>query len=118
MFKVEALIAGPEGTIWEGGVFELSIKFPEDYPNVCPEVVFVSKVFHPNVYHDGRICLDILSTQWSPSYDLMSILVSIRSLLNYPNPNSPANKTACEIYMNNAIEYERKVREVVALSQE
>lgn len=91
LFKATALIAGPEGTIWEGGLFELSFTFDEKYPNTCPNVVFKSKMYHPNVYHDGRICLDLLNTQWCPSYDLMAILVSIRSLLNTPNPQSPAN---------------------------
>jgi ubiquitin-protein ligase len=47
----------------------------------------------------------------------MSILISVRSLLNYPNVNSPANKEACEIYTKNIIEYERKVKEIVAMSQ-
>ena len=31
---------------------------------------FVSKLFHPNVYADGAICLDILQNQWSPIYDI------------------------------------------------
>ena len=107
---------GPESTPWEGGVFELSIKFSEEYPNKCPEVVFKSQMFHPNIYGDGRICLDLLNTQWSPVYDTWAILISIRSLLTNPNPQSPANKVACDIFLNNKIDYERRVNEVVARS--
>jgi ubiquitin-conjugating enzyme E2 A len=118
LFSMTALIAGPESTMWEGGFFELSLTFTEEYPIQCPSVVFKSRMFHPNIYHDGRICLDLLSTQWSPSYDVMAILVSIRSLLNCPNVHSPANNEACDIYTKNMIEYERRVQEIVALSQE
>ena len=32
-------------------------------------------MFHPNVYADGSICLDILQNRWSPTYDVSSILV-------------------------------------------
>ena len=73
---------------------------------------FVSKIFHPNVYNDGRICLDILQNQWSPIYDVWAILTSIRSLLADPNPNSPANSEAASIYNNNKIEYERRVKQI------
>jgi ubiquitin-conjugating enzyme E2 A len=59
---------------------------------VCMQAVkFVSKLFHPNVYGDGKICLDILQNQWSPIYDISGILTSIQSLLSDPNPASPAN---------------------------
>ena len=47
----------------------------EEYPNKPPVVRFVSKMFHPNVYADGSICLDILQNRWSPTYDVSSILV-------------------------------------------
>jgi hypothetical protein len=31
-----AVIFGPDGTVWDGGVFKLSLEFSEDYPNkVC-----------------------------------------------------------------------------------
>ena len=71
--------------------FKLTIEFTEEYPNKPPKVKFVFKMFHPNVYADGGICLDILQNRWSPTHDVSAILTSIKSLLYEPNPNSPLN---------------------------
>jgi len=43
-----AVLFGPEGTPWEGGVFKLTLEFTDEYPNKPPEVKFVSPIFHPN----------------------------------------------------------------------
>ena len=43
-----AIIFGPEGTIWDGGIFRLSMEFSEDYPNKAPVVKFLTRLFHPN----------------------------------------------------------------------
>lgn len=61
--------------------------FNENYPNSPPTVKFISKIFHPNVYANGELCLDILQNRWSPTYDVVAILTSVQSLLNDPNPN-------------------------------
>jgi len=111
-----AVIFGPEDTAWEGGTFHLTIDFTDEYPNKPPIVRFVSKMFHPNIYADGAICLDILQNQWSPIYDVSAILTSIQSLLADPNPNSPANAEASRLYIENRREYERRVVEVVERS--
>jgi len=113
-----AVIFGPEGTPWEGGTFKLVLKFNEEYPNKPPVVKFTSKLFHPNVYNDGAICLDILQNQWSPIYDISAILTSIQSLLTDPNPNSPANAEAAKLFNDNRKEYTRRVLEIVELSWE
>ncbi|CAN6297497.1 unnamed protein product, partial [Urochloa humidicola] len=111
-----AVIFGPDDTPWDGGTFKLTLQFTEDYPNKPPTVRFVSRMFHPNIYADGSICLDILQNQWSPIYDVAAILTSIQSLLCDPNPNSPANSEAARMFSENKREYNRKVREVVEQS--
>ena len=116
LFKWNALIFGPEETIWEGGIFKLILEFSEEYPNKPPKVKFMSKMFHPNIYNDGSICLDILQNMWSPVYDIASILTSIQSLLCDPNTKSPANNTAAEMYSKNYKEYVQRVKEVVEKS--
>ncbi|XP_041013057.1 ubiquitin-conjugating enzyme E2 2-like isoform X2 [Juglans microcarpa x Juglans regia] len=75
-----AVIFGPDDTPWDGGTFKLTLQFTEDYPNKPPIVRFVSRMFHPNIYADGSICLDILQNQWSPIYDAAAILTSIQDV--------------------------------------
>ncbi|KAH0850405.1 hypothetical protein HID58_095562, partial [Brassica napus] len=111
-----ALIFGPDDSPWDGGTFKLTLQFTEDYPNKPPVVRFVSRMFHPNIYADGSICLDILQNQWSPIYDVSAILTSIQSLLCDPNPNSPANSEAARLFSENKREYNRKVMEIVEQS--
>ncbi|KAI4979503.1 hypothetical protein ZWY2020_016256 [Hordeum vulgare] len=66
------------------GTFKLTLQFTEDYPNKPPTVRFVSRMFHPNIYANGSICLDILQNQWSPIYDVAAILTSIQDDLKHP----------------------------------
>jgi ubiquitin-conjugating enzyme E2 A len=112
----EAVIVGPPDTPFEDGTFKLKLEFTEEYPNKPPTVKFLSKMFHPNIYNDGSICLDILQNRWSPTYDVSAVLTSVQSLLDEPNPNSPANATAAEMYQSNRREYERRVQETVEQS--
>merc|ERR1712224_332842 len=116
IMRWNAVILGPENSPWDGGTFKLVLEFSEDYPNKAPNVKFVSKLFHPNVYADGGICLDILQNNWSPIYDVAAILTSIQSLLCDPNPNNPANCEAARLFSENREEYTRRVAETVEAS--
>lgn len=74
-----AVIIGPADTPFEDGTFRLVMQFEEQYPNKPPIVKFISKMFHPNVYATGELCLDILQNRWSPTYDVAAVLTSIQS---------------------------------------
>ena len=71
-----------------------------------------------SVYEDGSLCLDILDKNWKPVYTVSSILVSIRSLLTDPNPNSPANVKAASLFRDEPRKYRREVRKCVERSLE
>ncbi|KAF7792243.1 hypothetical protein EIP86_003279 [Pleurotus ostreatoroseus] len=103
----------PVDTPFEDGTFRLLLQFDESYPTKPPTVKFLSRMFHPNVYANGELCLDILQNRWSPTYDVAAILTSIQSLLHDPNPNSPANAEAAQLYRENMKEYVRRVRATV-----
>jgi len=110
----EAVVPGPDDTPWEGGLFNLVLTFTDEYPNQPPRVKFTTPgVFHPNVYTNGDICLDILKSQWSPAYDVRMLLLSIQSLLAEPNPASAANAEAAELITSNRTAYEARVRKAV-----
>ena len=63
IFLWEALIQGPDGTPFEGGVFPAELKFPKDYPLNPPTMRFLGEVWHPNgELHFSQfvgVCLDI-----------------------------------------------------------
>ncbi|KAM0679867.1 Ubiquitin-conjugating enzyme E2 2 [Glugoides intestinalis] len=111
-----AVVIGPESTPFENGTFSLILTFDESYPQHPPEVTFISEVFHPNIYPNGDLCLDILKSRWSPSYDVEGVLLSIQSLLNDPNIKSPANQEAAKLYQEDLEEYKRRVRSCVEAS--
>ena len=46
-FEWEALIPGPEGTFFEGGIFPTKLTFPSDYPLNPPKMVFISQWWLP-----------------------------------------------------------------------
>lgn len=95
----KALILGPEGTPYEGGIFIFSVNFPHDYPFSPPKVLFMTgdgyTRFHPNLYKEGKVCLSILGTwqgpSWTSTQSLTSVLVSIQGLMDTnPLANEPS----------------------------
>ena len=111
LFTWQATIIGPTETPYEGGMFNLKIYFPTDYPFKPPKITFETRIYHPNINSNGEICLDILKTQWSPALSITKILLSICSLLADPNPNDPLMPEIAKIYKTNIEDFNRIARE-------
>ena len=111
----KATISGPKDTPYENGIFNILLCFDSDYPKCPPSVKFLNSIFHPNIYRDGKICVDILqSSEWTPIQNIRTILLSIISLLNDPNPASPANREAAILYEKDRNAYNEKVKELIS----
>ena len=106
-------INGPSGTVYEGGIFEIDITIPKQYPFEPPKMKFMTKVWHPNISSQtGAICLvrsvddpcmcprfcfsfssfvflqDILKDQWSPALTIKTALLSLQALMCSPEPGT------------------------------
>jgi len=117
---------GPPDTIFENGIFKAEMTFPKDYPNSPPKIKFLTKIFHPNIYPNGFVCISILHDgedsfgyesiyeRWNPTHSISSILISIISILNSPNFESPANIDASVMWKNNYNKYKKIIYKIVA----
>ncbi|MEJ1283896.1 ubiquitin-conjugating enzyme E2D N-terminal like 1 [Cricetulus griseus] len=111
MFHWQATIMGPEDSPYQGGVFFLSIHFPSNYPYKPPKISFTTRIFHPNISKNGSICLDILSSEWSPALTISNVLLSICSLLCDPNPDDPLVPEIAKVYRKDIRQYNKLARE-------
>merc|ERR1711930_46990 len=94
-------VAGPEGTPYEKGTYQLELFPPEGYPMEPPKVRFLTKIYHPNIDKVGRICLDILKDKWSLALQIRTVLLSIQALLSCPNPDDPLDNEVAKTWLTN-----------------
>ncbi|KAE9982653.1 Ubiquitin-conjugating enzyme E2 1 [Venturia inaequalis] len=103
---------GPPDTPYEGGTYVIDIKIPGDYPFRPPTMKFDTRVWHPNVSSvTGAICLDTLSSAWSPVLTIKSALISLQSLLSTPEPKDPQDAEVAGVLLKNPAEFQHKARE-------
>jgi ubiquitin-conjugating enzyme E2 D/E len=109
--KWEVYFFGPSNTPYMGGVYKLKIDFKNKYPYEPPYCQFITKMYHPNIDMSGRICLDTLKSNWSPALSPAKLVLSIISLLTDPNPSSPLNGEAGQLYIKDRDTYNTKIIE-------
>jgi len=92
--EIFANIQGPDGTPYEGGEFSVKLVLGASFPQSPPKGFFLTPIFHPNVGSNGEICVNTLKRDWSEQHKLKHVLIVIRCLLIYPNPDSALNEEA------------------------
>jgi ubiquitin-conjugating enzyme (huntingtin interacting protein 2) len=103
---------GPPDTPYEGGTFDVDIVIPPEYPFRPPNMKFITKLWHPNVSSvTGAICLDTLSSQWSPVLTIKNALISLQSLLSTPEPKDPQDAEVASMMIKNPKEFEHVARD-------
>ncbi|KAH9896563.1 ubiquitin-conjugating enzyme/RWD-like protein [Cubamyces lactineus] len=110
LFHWSATIPGPEGSVYEGGVFQVEIVLGHDYPFSAPRVAFKTRIYHMNINERGSICIDILKHNWSPALSLFKVILSLSSLLTDPNPKDPLVPSIATEYVRNRVQHDSNAR--------
>ena len=117
LFHWQAIIMGPSGSPYQGGIFCFDIHFPTNYPLKPPAIILKTPIYHPNLRNNYQICccaLEILGNQWSPALTIGKALQSVSSLMTDPNPDGVCNSgnyEAAHMYRENKEEFERIAKE-------
>jgi len=110
------VLKGPEDTPYEYGFYLIKVEFPINYPFKPPKCTYLNLSTirqSPNFHDNGQICLSRLNTwqnldQWSPTYNVRTIITTIQGLVLTQNPanNEPPynfaerNPSQSQIYDN------------------
>mmetsp|Transcript_43384 Transcript_43384/g.90869 ORF Transcript_43384/g.90869 Transcript_43384/m.90869 type:complete len:150 (-) Transcript_43384:261-710(-) len=113
LYEWEGIIRGPEGTAYEGGTFRFEMRFPAEYPFKPPKVNFLTKVLHPNITEEGKVCLDIVSDSWNPAVSIRQIILSLHTLLTDPNPSNPLRPEVAKLLSDDPAAFQEQVRQWV-----
>jgi ubiquitin-conjugating enzyme (huntingtin interacting protein 2) len=110
--RLRGVFPGPPETPYEGGTYVVDITIPSEYPFRPPQMRFETRLWHPNVSSvTGAICLDTLSSNWSPVLNLKSALLSLQSLLSSPEPKDPQDAQVAQQMIKQPEEFKFKARE-------
>lgn len=107
---IQAIIEGPGGTPFEGGQFKMKLVLGKDFPTAPPQGFFITKIFHPNVASNGAICVNTLKKDWKADHGIRHILLTIKCLLIYPNPESALNEEAGKLLLEQYEDYCSRAR--------
>ena len=112
---MEMNMIGAEDSPYRGGIFNLKVFFPNNYPNRAPEVRFITPIYHVNVNHRGaplgHISISILHDHWTPKTTMREVFCDIFVVINYlGNFESPYIMDMAEEMIKNRQLYEEKIR--------
>jgi len=116
ILNLNVCFLGPKESPYEEIINNISIIIPSEYPNKAPTMTFSNKIYHPNIGSNGVICLDILKDKWTPVYTIRTIIMSIISLLSDPNPDSPLNGQAAQLYKESLASKEARRKYIIMIT--
>lgn len=102
-------IVGPAYTPYEGGIFQVEVTFPWNYPLSPPTLTFQTQIYHPSIDTHGKVCLGAISN-WTPALDLRQVLVTLTVLLDNPLIEEPLMMDILAQYRYNKNEFNRNAR--------
>jgi len=87
----------PQEGLYKGAQFKFLVKVPKGYPHNAPTCTCETRVYHPNIDFNGRVCLNILRADWNPCLGVSHVVMGLMTLFLEPNPDDPLNTEAADL---------------------
>ena len=72
----------------------------------------MTRVYHPNVSNDGRVCLDCTRDgAWKPTTMVRDSLLELLSLFTIPSMDNPVNGDVAEVFRNDRARFDASARD-------
>ncbi|KAL7500259.1 hypothetical protein ACHAWT_010978 [Skeletonema menzelii] len=99
----------PDSGFWKNATYKFKFEIPDHYPHTPPKVHCDTKIYHPNINLEGKVCLNILREDWKPVLDINAVIYGLIFLFYEPNPDDPLNHEAAELFRKDISHFERLV---------
>mmetsp|Transcript_32123 Transcript_32123/g.96260 ORF Transcript_32123/g.96260 Transcript_32123/m.96260 type:complete len:223 (-) Transcript_32123:645-1313(-) len=99
----------PDTGFWQGASYLFTFQIPDHYPHSPPKVHCETKIYHPNINLEGKVCLNILREDWKPVLDINAVIYGLIYLFYEPNPDDPLNHEAAELFRRDVNQFQRLV---------
>uniref|UniRef100_A0A914PWS9 UBC core domain-containing protein n=1 Tax=Panagrolaimus davidi TaxID=227884 RepID=A0A914PWS9_9BILA len=110
ILELMAVIEGPADTVYEGGTFFVDIIIPKSYPFEPPQLIFRTRIYHPNINSNGAICLSTIFNEWKPEMTLLNVFEALISLLYIYDLEEPLIPSIAKLFKEDPKEFERIAR--------
>ena len=110
-YEWEIIIKGPKKSLYEKGVFTITIQFPLEYPKKKPEVRFKNKIYHLNVSPSNGHISQAFLNRWNPDTSIAEILIGIYLTFYYQNTGSPYSGEMANLYKKNFEQFKKWAEE-------
>lgn len=88
----------PTDGFWKKATYEFDVTVPAEYPHNPPKVLCNTRIYHPNINLEGKVCLNILRKDWKPVLDVNAVIYGLTTLFIDPNPSDPLNQDAAKLF--------------------
>ena len=98
--NVEAVIRGPQGSLYEGGTYHFLVHIPFNYPYKPPTIAIRTKIFHPRLNQESiKRFMDLqLENQWTNNNLLSQALFMIYQEMRQPfNGFPPCDSNSIDV---------------------
>ena len=115
-YEWDIILLGAPDSLYNEGIFHIKLSFPKDYPNIKPEIIFLTPIYHLNVNPWksmveplGHISVSFINW-WKPTTTVKEILIQLYSIFYLQSDDSPYGLDRTFEFNTNRPLYEMKAK--------